>query len=310
MRPASSPIRKLFTISLVQGVVLAIAMVLGVVLAMARGGVDSLMPQWVVVPIQATRADASEAAALHALREAFPGDEVSIDDGEFRVVSTANARDVAKARAVIERAGFRSDAFQFGRDTFSAFGRMTNNPRNVALLFLAYPLVLLAAAPLLRRRLPSEERPRFALAPIVISGVGGGLALALIVEVLIRVAGALGIPVVEQPLVTAAAEMADGVALILMVLAIVVLAPIGEELFYRGWVFRWLAPDNVALAYVVSAWIFAVIHFNPAGLPAYFAYGLGLAALYRWSGSIWTPILAHATNNAIAVTMLLARTRG
>lgn len=81
--------------------------------------------------------------------------------------------------------------------------------------------------------------------------------------------------------------------------------PLIEELFWRGWLMRWLhRPHFLAVdprqigwrATMVSTLLFALAH------QEWFAAavaGLAYAQLYRWSGSLWTAVLAHAVTNAL-----------
>jgi uncharacterized protein len=99
-------------------------------------------------------------------------------------------------------------------------------------------------------------------------------------------------------------------ALTLMVIALVVLAPLAEELLFRGLLFRSLARRlPIAGAVAVSSVLFAAAH-----LDAYVLWpraislaltGVGLAWLYLRHG-YWTSVTAHATVNAVAAGALLA----
>ncbi len=83
------------------------------------------------------------------------------------------------------------------------------------------------------------------------------------------------------------------------------LLPVMEELFWRSFVMRWidkhdflnLAPALISLkAIVVSSLVFGVEHtLWFAGILAGLAYGW----LYRASGSLWPPIVAHAVTNGL-----------
>jgi hypothetical protein len=170
---------------------------------------------------------------------------------------------------------------------------------------LSLPVLLLVAGTVLRTRLAARPRPRKPGRTIVLAGLAGGLAIALAAELVAIVAAALGYPIVEQPWIETITRFGGVAPLAIIVLVAVVLAPLGEELFYRGWVFRYLEDAGAPVAYGVSTALFAAVHLHPPALPAYLLYGLCLAALYRWSGSLWTPILAHATNNSVAMALLL-----
>ncbi len=90
----------------------------------------------------------------------------------------------------------------------------------------------------------------------------------------------------------------------------VVVAPLMEELFFRGLLLRGLLRRWPAVpAVVASALLFALFHANPWQFLAPLILGLFYGWLTVRSGSLWPAILAHALNNAIAqATMLLLDT--
>lgn len=85
----------------------------------------------------------------------------------------------------------------------------------------------------------------------------------------------------------------------------VLVVPLMEELFWRSFLMRWIAkhdflavePVRVGLkAFVISAVSFALEHnLWLAGLLAGVVYNL----LYMRSGTLWSPIFAHAVTNAL-----------
>lgn len=94
-------------------------------------------------------------------------------------------------------------------------------------------------------------------------------------------------------------------------------APLAEEVLFRGLVFRVLL-ERLPLwsALVVSALLFALIHLPywwlsgvvaPAALVlrlgSLFAYGVFFALLYRWSGSLYAPIICHLLNNLVTSSL-------
>lgn len=87
-----------------------------------------------------------------------------------------------------------------------------------------------------------------------------------------------------------------------VVLVIGVIVPIGEEVFFRGFVYSGLrARWGVAVGLVGSAVFFAAVHVQLVhGLPI-FVVGLLLAVLYERTGSLLPPIVAHALYNVIFV---------
>ncbi len=86
-----------------------------------------------------------------------------------------------------------------------------------------------------------------------------------------------------------------------------VLAPVAEETFFRGFLFGYL-PERRGLmtAAVVSGLAFGLAHAQlPLLLPAT-AIGIVFAAAYAYSGSIVPTVLAHSVINAIAFGAALA----
>jgi uncharacterized protein len=92
----------------------------------------------------------------------------------------------------------------------------------------------------------------------------------------------------------------------------VLAAPIGEELFFRGFLFRGLRRQfRVWPAALISAFCFSLIHIIPGSLGgsvtlvvALFPVGVGLAWIYEKRQSLLACVVAHATFNLIGVTVL------
>jgi Predicted metal-dependent membrane protease len=82
----------------------------------------------------------------------------------------------------------------------------------------------------------------------------------------------------------------------------VIIAPIGEEIIFRGMVTKLLLEEyRPTKAILISALIFGVIHFNPAQIPGAFIIGILFGWLYYKTGSIIPGIILHFVNNAAAV---------
>ncbi len=92
--------------------------------------------------------------------------------------------------------------------------------------------------------------------------------------------------------------------------AVVVLAPLGEELLFRGLLLRGLVRRiRFWPAAVVSSLLFAAAHVDayllwPRAI-ALVGTGVVLAWLYRWRG-YWASVTAHATVNIVAAIALVA----
>ena len=94
--------------------------------------------------------------------------------------------------------------------------------------------------------------------------------------------------------------------LVLFGIAVVAVAPIAEEIFFRGFIFR--ALDGVWAgwaAIVVSGAAFGIFHLNLAVLVPFSLIGMLFAWAFRVSGSIWITIIAHFIINSVSfiVTM-------
>lgn len=101
----------------------------------------------------------------------------------------------------------------------------------------------------------------------------------------------------------------------LMFFGTVLLVPIAEEILFRGVVFRGIYDRSPVLAWVLSITAFALVHilgYIGAHPPVqlllcflqYIPAGICLAAAYRLSGSILSPILIHAGVNCIGMMIL------
>ena len=104
---------------------------------------------------------------------------------------------------------------------------------------------------------------------------------------------------------------------LLLVLFAVGLAPFYEELLFRRVLFGRLAATGMVLpGIVLSSLLFALSHEIPglsghdwaAMLQLWLVYG-GMGAVFAWlyqrTGTLLAPIVAHAINNGVALTMLM-----
>jgi len=82
----------------------------------------------------------------------------------------------------------------------------------------------------------------------------------------------------------------------------VVLAPMIEEVLFRGLLYRWLRQRlPVGAAALLSALLHAGLHFDPAAIPRFTVTFVLFALLYEKTRSLWCPILAHGGHNLVAV---------
>lgn len=103
------------------------------------------------------------------------------------------------------------------------------------------------------------------------------------------------------------AERIDGNAdVVMLVLAVVVIAPIVEELFYRGLLLRvlssWLGRVGGAIGCSV---VFAVVHPGAITYPGLFLFSLVLCGLTMLTGRLGPAVIAHMAFNATALVPIL-----
>jgi membrane protease YdiL (CAAX protease family) len=176
-------------------------------------------------------------------------------------------------------------------------------------------LALLVAGVLLLRAQPAHEQ-RVALAQRdriwadVAIGVASGVGLVIVAGIIFALAllvdSGLRDQFKDQQIDLPGAPW----AVVLVVIALVVLAPLGEEMLFRVVLFRSLArrvPIGGAIA--LSSVLFAAAHADSYILwPRAIALaltGVGLALLY-WRRGYWSAVAAHAPVNGVASLALLA----
>jgi uncharacterized protein len=89
-------------------------------------------------------------------------------------------------------------------------------------------------------------------------------------------------------------------------LFVVAVAPVVEELFFRGFLFQALRNSwGTVLGVAGSAAIFSAIHFEPDKFVPLFILGVALALLFQKTRSLWPCIALHAINNSLAFAVSL-----
>jgi len=164
-------------------------------------------------------------------------------------------------------------------------------------LFLIACSLIAAEVNTRKRHIPRQEflgldPPKFTPSVILMIGF---IALASALEVVYRHAG-LGAT-------TSWAGKYSASALAIRIVGILVLAPLGEELLFRGVIFKLLAPKSSALAVLITAALFAGSHiqYSWIGMALVFIDGLYFGLARAWSGSTLLTIAMHCAGNGIAV---------
>lgn len=90
-----------------------------------------------------------------------------------------------------------------------------------------------------------------------------------------------------------------------ILLLVCVVVPIGEEIFFRGFVYGTLRRWGVAMATGLSAVFFAAVHQQVVHFLPIFVLGVILALLYERTRSLVGAVAVHAVNNVVAILSLL-----
>lgn len=101
--------------------------------------------------------------------------------------------------------------------------------------------------------------------------------------------------------------LAEPDARVVLVLAAAVAAPIGEELFFRGWMQGVVAQRiRAAAAVTIVAVVFSAMHLDPVGFLPRVELGILFGLVRIWSGSLWPAIAMHAAHNGVSLVVLYA----
>lgn len=105
-------------------------------------------------------------------------------------------------------------------------------------------------------------------------------------------------------------DKSSALSLVVAGLLIVVLAPLSEELFFRGFMFASLRRAMPLWpAALIAAVVWGSLHLSGGNIGVAIqlsVFGVILAWLYERSGTLWAPIAAHALNNTIAFILLVS----
>lgn len=146
-------------------------------------------------------------------------------------------------------------------------------------------------------------------ATLIWGGVVGILAVPLVMAVgheakihLEQFVGTLP----EQPIVAAFKESADTVFKGITMIGVVLITPVFEELFYRGYLYGVTKRfSDRFFATFFSCLIFTVAHSGVITLLPIFTLAVFLVLAYELSGSLWVPILIHIFFNLVNVIGML-----
>ncbi len=144
------------------------------------------------------------------------------------------------------------------------------------------------------------------LSKVIKEGLLGGLVLfGVVVAAGMLVEYLVAIEIELQPFAQLVIEADNYGDLIMLLIIGSVLAPIGEEIYFRGLVYpafknRW----GLKLGMLFSGIFFALLHFDLLRFIPLMLGGIGLSYIYERSGSIFSCMIAHGFWNAIMILVL------
>jgi uncharacterized protein len=117
----------------------------------------------------------------------------------------------------------------------------------------------------------------------------------------------LELPDAPQDLIAIFGAVESPWVLVAMLVVACLLAPINEELIFRGTIFRFGRQRfGRGIAIVLSSLLFGALHGNWAGFIPLAVLGAGLALAYENTGDVRVPIVAHALFNLNTILIILA----
>ncbi|MGE5598377.1 MAG: lysostaphin resistance A-like protein [Bacteroidota bacterium] len=143
----------------------------------------------------------------------------------------------------------------------------------------------------------------------LVLGLAGGAGLFLLVQGCGGLLEALGVrPAPQKFLTEVLARRETPLHLAVFFLVVAVVAPLWEEIFFRGLVYViFRRAVGIAAGAVLSGFLFALLHAEPMLLRLPICLlGVGLALFYEASGSLYPPMIAHGVSNILSALLALA----
>jgi membrane protease YdiL (CAAX protease family) len=151
-------------------------------------------------------------------------------------------------------------------------------------------------------------REAFALRQPTSWGSAGGIAVVVLVGVFVLGAALHPFldPSREQGLVPTRWQPQHADAFAANAVVVTLLAPVVEELTFRGLGYTLLRRFGRPVASLLVGVTFGLVHGLVQGLPLLVAFGIGLAYLRARTASVYPPILVHAAFNGLVLAVALA----
>ena len=205
---------------------------------------------------------------------------------------------------ILTESGYREEAVLFlpTADT----SRLLDSPAKLTASVVIQAAIFLAVGILMVhwRLRPRAPEARGKTWPSVGIGLIGGIAAFALGIGIAYGLELVGFPVEEQAWIEELLSRRD--VLIRMLPWILVVIPLSEEVFFRGYVYRFLAERaGFPAGFLASSVLFSLVHFHLSGFLIYLAVGCAFALVYARASNLLAPVVAHVTYNAIAVVFQL-----
>ena len=179
---------------------------------------------------------------------------------------------------------------------------------NIFTIFISYFIVAFFYYKAEKRKIDYKKMFGKASLSKAMIGIATGMGIFLFQQVSYRIF----IP--TNTTVGSNVQTLQSIPILFMVLTAVVLAPIIEELFFRGFFYEITNNQtNPYVYYISTASLFALLHLQNLDSPVYAIYNLIIVFIsgfifgfvYRKTNWIGTNIIAHATANGIVIFLLI-----
>ena len=109
-----------------------------------------------------------------------------------------------------------------------------------------------------------------------------------------------------EPLVPLLAKECSDGNFIMLLFAVIIIAPITEEIVFRRIIYSWFIQYSSKWgAIIMTAALFALVHDSLSMFPALFALAIGFQLIYLKYNSLIPAIIMHACFNSISASLLL-----
>lgn len=179
----------------------------------------------------------------------------------------------------------------------------SDGPARSLALVLMEPFLVLPVAIVLGRRRTSWRHLGFRKFPLDMVALSLGILLLIYPLILLHNLVLVWLGVQTQGDSITELYQALGTPLPFL-LATVILAPLSEEIFFRGFLFPGLRQKHGWVkAMLISSAIFALFHLQPAAFIPTFLLGCVLAYAFQRSSSIWPGVILHFLINGFALCL-------